>query len=94
MDLDRIGRLAYRLEALVEQLRVVLDQPARMFERAFGAPDQLAAVRQPGQGVEIGQVADAVFGHAPIGDVLDDAGVADGLALLVEFGLGLDVYDT
>src|SRR6185369_7171671 len=47
----------------------------------------------PGQGVEVGEVADAVLGETPVGDVLDDPGVADQVAVFVELGLGLDVDD-
>jgi hypothetical protein len=38
-------------------------------------------------------MADAVLGETAVGDVLDDAGVADQVAVLVELGLGLDVDD-
>ena len=76
-----------------QQQRDLVAQAAAVLERALGAPDQLAPVRQPGQGVEVGEVADPVLGEAPVGDVLDDAGVADQVAVLVELGLGLDVDD-
>ena len=68
-------------------------QPAGVVERAFGAPDQLAAVGQAGQRVEVGQVTDAVLSDPAVGHVLHDAGVADAVAMLVELGLGLDVHD-
>jgi len=68
-------------------------EAARHLERALGPPQQLAAVGQAGQCVEVRQVADLVLGDAPIGHVLDDAGVADHLPVLVELGLGLDVHD-
>ena len=76
-----------------QQQRHLVAEAARVLERALGAPDQLAPVRQAGQRVEVGQVADLVFGQAPVGHVLHDAGVADQVAVLVELGLGLDVDD-
>ena len=76
-----------------QQQRALVAQAARVFERALGAPDQLAAVGQAGQRVEVGQVADLVLGHAAVGHVLHDAGVADAVAVFVELGLGLDVDD-
>ena len=76
-----------------QQERAGVAQPPRMLDRALHAPHQLAPVGQPGQRIEVGQVADAVFGDAAVGHVLHDAGVADAVAVLVELGLGLDVDD-
>jgi hypothetical protein len=93
------GSMAERVVDILEtvevdqQQRGVVTQPACMLECAFGAPDQLAPVGQPGQGVEVGEVTDAVFGHTAVGHVLEHAGVADTVPML-EFGLGLDVHHT
>ena len=68
-------------------------QPPTVLERALDAPDQLVPVRQAGQRVEIGQMANLVFRVAAIGHVLHDAGVAGHGTVLAELGLGLDVDD-
>ena len=88
---ERVVDILEAIEVDQQQRRVVA-QAARVVERALGAPDQLAPVGQAGQGVEIGQVADAVLGHAAVGHVLEHAGVADAVAML-ELGLGLDMHD-
>ena len=76
-----------------QQQRHLVVEAAAVLERPLGAPDQLAPVGQAGEGVEVGEVADPVLGEAPVGHVLDDAGVADQVAVLVELGLGLEVDD-
>ena len=76
-----------------QQQRDLVAEAAAVLERPLGAPDQLAPVRQAGERVEVGEVADPVFGDAPVGHVLHDAGVAEQVAVLVELGLGLDVDD-
>ena len=75
-----------------QQRRLVAHAP-RVIERALGAPDQLAAVGQARQRIEIGQMPDAVFGDPAVGHILHDAGVADALPMLIELGFGLDVDD-
>ena len=65
----------------------------RRIERTLGAFDQLVAVGQAGERVEIRQLADLVLGDPAVCHVLHDAGVADQLALLVEFWRRLGVDD-
>ena len=76
-----------------QQQRDLVAEPAAVLERALGAPDQLAPVRQAREGVEVREMADPVLGKASVRDVLDDAGVADQVAVLVELRLRLDVDD-
>ena len=68
-------------------------QAPGLLERRLGAPDEMAAIGQLGQRIEVRQVLDAVFGRAPVGDVLHDAGATDVPPVLVELGLGLHVQD-
>ena len=65
----------------------------RLLQRPFGAPDQLAPVGQAGQRIEVGQLANLVFGRAAVGHVLHDAAVAHAMPVFVELGLGFCVDD-
>jgi len=92
---DMTERVVDDLEAVqVDQQQAhLMAQAPRVLERTFGAPHQLAPVGQAGERIEVGQMADLVLGQAPVGHVLDDAGVADQVAVLVELRLGLGVHD-
>ena len=93
------GAMAERVVDDLEAVQVdrqegaLVVQPPRVFDGAFHAPHQVVAIRQAGQRVEVRQVADVVFGDTPVGHVLQDAGVADAMAVFVELGLGFDVDD-
>jgi hypothetical protein len=63
------------------------------FEGTLGALDQLVAIGQAGQRIEVGQLADLVLGVPPVCHVLHDAGIADQLTELVVLGRGLGVDD-
>lgn len=101
-DLDEefvAGRVTQRVVDDLEAVQVDQQQAdlvaaaAGALDGSLDAVDELAAVRQAGQGVEMGELADAVLGLAAVGHVLQDAGVAVHRSLLVELWLGLDVDD-
>ena len=67
-----------------------------MFQGPLGTPQQLPPVRQPGEEIEIRQVADLVLGRAAVGHVLHHAGItaaaiaASARARTVRLGLQVD----